>query len=76
MIPIRVIIREFVDTTHSDLSIKHGLSDSKDKGNGKLTKADELWPKNDVQTQIYLLIDEVNEYAELKTLHFDEWVEF
>lgn len=39
-------------------------------------KIEEFHPKNVVQTQIDLVIDEVNEYIEDKTKHFDKWVEF
>lgn len=43
---------------------------------GKMVEAEELHPKNVVQTHIDLIMDEVNEHAEDKIQHFDEWLEF
>lgn len=65
--PKGFFIRDVVDITHSCLSIKNALNDPKDNGKGKLIEADEPRPKNSVQTKIYLLMDEVNKFAELKS---------
>lgn len=59
------MIREFVDTTYSGY-IKHYLAATEGKGKGNMVETEEFRPKNAFQTQIDLLMDEVNEYAEDK----------
>lgn len=61
---------------HTGLSLKHALLIFEGKGKGKLFQVKEPRPKNALQTQIDLLMNEFNEYTEEKTQYFDKWVDF
>lgn len=70
--PKGVMIRDHIEYTSSGLTSKYYSKVLEGKGKENMVEVEKFKPLTAVQMQIYLLLEEVNEIADIKTKFYDE----